>query len=289
VDAAGAVVLDFYGDRIEILREELRQRGHKPPPDAMDVAVRYFDLRRREISLKPRVVLRAEGLACPGRCQPALEEIARKAAAGEDLTPHLSEKLRDLHYDDDMLNDWGLHHLHLSTNVRANGFVTRTKPVLFVRVTNDRFLMIAVLDHGRKVSPPWAKMLLLERLRENWPEQLTPIPGVCGLVDRPTEAEHIKLRKRIVLAVQLSDGHVYFPLGGGSTTAGSSAQAIDAHDQWAFRLRATEDAVRRNLEKLRSLLRPEQKFGDPPHFKLGLLGTRIYAVETTAKVAFLLK
>jgi len=283
------VVLNFYDDWIEMLRGELRQRGHTPPHDSANVAIRYFDLRRREISPQPRVVSRARSLTCPKRYHAGLEEIASKAAAGEDLTSHLSAKIHDLDYNDALLNDWGLYHLHLGTAVKANGFVTRTKSVLFARVTEDKFRMVAILDHGKGESPPWARKVLLETILENWPEELQPIQGVVGLADHPAEPEHLKLRERVTLLVQLSDGKVYFPLGGGASSAGSSTEAVRAHDHWAARLRTLENFVRENVEHLRSRLRDGQSFGIPPQFRLAFHPDgRPCAVEVTAKVAFIL-
>ena len=54
-----------------------------------------------------------------------------KIRKGEDLT-HLSKRITDLDYNDALLNDCGIHHLHLGIDVDDSGFDTRIGPLLFV-------------------------------------------------------------------------------------------------------------------------------------------------------------
>jgi hypothetical protein len=44
-----------------------------------------------------------------------------------------------------MLNDWGIHHLHLGTKISKNtGFVERTGPLLFVKFEKNVAYFIGV-------------------------------------------------------------------------------------------------------------------------------------------------
>src|SRR5665213_2212108 len=94
------------------------------------------------VGTRPRTVYRSRELLASAEAQTFSAEIAelvRKTEAGEDLTPHLSravdtaflsaqeraalpqhQREKDL---DRMLADWGIHHLHLSNELEADGFV----------------------------------------------------------------------------------------------------------------------------------------------------------------------
>lgn len=52
---------------------------------------------------------------CPSELQFGLDLVMTNIEQGVDLGPYLSKKIADLDYDDDLLNDWGVHHLHLGT------------------------------------------------------------------------------------------------------------------------------------------------------------------------------
>src|SRR5665213_3062667 len=123
----------------------------KMPPDASgELAAKpfrellhiYGNWRGRHPSARPRTVYRSRELLASAEAQTFSAEIAelvRKTEAGEDLTPHLSravdtaflsaqeraalpqhQREKDL---DRMLADWGIHHLHLSNELEADGFV----------------------------------------------------------------------------------------------------------------------------------------------------------------------
>ena len=85
----------------------------------------------------PRKIIKADEFTSP---PPELVDgfniLIDKIKEGIDITPHLSKKLTDLNYDDPLLNDWGIYHLHLGTEFDKRGFVNRTGPPLyFFRVT----------------------------------------------------------------------------------------------------------------------------------------------------------
>lgn len=92
----------------------------------------YFNWRARQIPPRPRAChLSAELNASPKATEhrKALDELIGKIEAGQDLTPHLSEKVgtahdpdfpaKKMHQRDDrdlLLADWGVYHLHLAVS-----------------------------------------------------------------------------------------------------------------------------------------------------------------------------
>jgi hypothetical protein len=139
-----------------------------PGLDVVALGELYFNARRRMVSATPRNVKVASGFSCPAPHQAALTAIQALASTGGDLLPHLSRSLKKGDYDDALLNDWGIHHLHLSTNKDPDGFVSRTKELLFARSTDDAMYCIAVLPHGA-----WSNQAFVQALHDNWPATLS--------------------------------------------------------------------------------------------------------------------
>ena len=70
---------------------------------------------------------------------------------------------RDL---DLMLNDWGIHHLHISTQIEADGYVKRDEPLLFAIFRPDDAYLIDVMGHG-----DWTRDRVIEVLSSEWPDE----------------------------------------------------------------------------------------------------------------------
>lgn len=175
-------IYDFHKDLRHIYENRLRSMGRQPDSanDTYSLGVQVYDLLRRYISSTPRQVCFSDRMSSHSdRHGPALNEIRRKAEKGLSLTAHLSRavasptgagsgKTRD---KDLLMVDWGLHHLHLSINVEADGFVSRTENVLFAKVTEAALYFVDVLPHG-KGKLPWVEVSLLETIDRNWPRLL---------------------------------------------------------------------------------------------------------------------
>ena len=111
----------------------------------------YLGINRRAISFTPRSVHRSTSFSCPPKHAAVLADIERQIIAGGDLSIYLSTDIRQLKNTDYMLNEWGIHHLHLG-NVTENegknrGFVKRTHFLLFCHVTDSDAYFIGVFDH----------------------------------------------------------------------------------------------------------------------------------------------
>jgi len=258
----------LYSDWIEILRGLLHAGGFKtnPKDTQFEVAVKYFNLKLREITPEPRTVYKAKAFSHDAKYQKAIYEIERKASSGESLTPHLSKFFLDPSYNDSLLNDWGLHHLHLSTKIGPAGFTERTGPLLFTHVLPGAFYMVAVLPHGS-----WTNRRLLEEMLKNWPQLLAryELKGAIGLQHHVTEKEHAQLRKgHIQTILQLSDNKAYTSIGGGVATDGTNIRVVMAHDRWANYIWEIEKAVKANHKVWQAALPPGRSFSNPPTFKL---------------------
>jgi hypothetical protein len=134
-----------------------------------------------------------------------------------------------------MLNDWGVHHLHLGTQIK-NGFVERAGPLLFARITDEYFYAIDVYDHHS-----WTNSEIVDTVHRNWPESVTRwvLQGVQG--ERLTDGERTALRKVHANAFFLTkDGTTYGPLGGGTMASGHNIFSVIQMDIEHDRLESLE-------------------------------------------------
>jgi hypothetical protein len=245
-----AVHANFYEDWIAMLRAKLAQ-GALPagPADSSEtVAFRYFNVQRRLIHPKPRTVHRTSSFLTSPSIQEGLQLIEGRFVRGDDLTPHLSTKIGDPDYADAMLNDWGIHHLHLGTASEPSGFVERTGPVLYAYVTDSDAYFLTVAPHGG-----WSNQQLVQALHDNWPFVLTPYKITGFNAGSPlTNGQIAKLRKcGVYTPVQVSDGTMYAPPGGGISTSGTSVDALSKHDNFAHFLVGKQKALLARHEEIR--------------------------------------
>lgn len=261
------LVLDFYSDWIEWLRAELERYGYKAPADPWDVGVAYFNLLKRLIPVRPRRVHESPTLTCPDGVRAGYEEVVRKVRAGEDLRPHLSRNLEKRDFNDLLLNDWGIHHLHLGTEIEEDGFVKRTKHILFARFERDDAYLIDIKEHGPGADP-WTDRQLLQTIADTWPTVLAPYecPGVEADDERMmSTATARKLGFVIPIVI---NGKVYAPTGGGMTTAKVGVVVVRAVVHRAEVVQKLEEAVVQAKERIFELARGARELHRPLRLRL---------------------
>jgi len=202
----------------------------------------YWTWRERFPAARPRAVHRPRELAAsPGAKENAadLAELERKMTAGEDLTPHLSERvevayiadadrpsadrrMRDADRDR-MLNAWGIHHLHLSSAPGRGAFTARGRDVLFVIFRADDVYLLGVYTHD-----DWAREELVRVIVRNWPDAglFLKSTTAIGTQARFSDEDRRALRRANVNeALYKVDGAFYGPPGLGQTATGGSFAA----------------------------------------------------------------
>jgi hypothetical protein len=157
--------------------------------------------------------------------QSVLDEWTRKIETGLDLAPHLSRSARVAYFPpsaiqqgkehlrkdrDLLLSDWGIHHLHLSTEPGGNGLVERTRDLLFVIFRPDVAYLIGIYPHAK-----WAPLRALEIVVRNWPDAELLLRSLSDLqlTQVYTDDERLQLRNGGVTGAVEIDGRVYMPRG----------------------------------------------------------------------------
>ncbi|CAI8958445.1 hypothetical protein [Pseudomonas chlororaphis] len=229
-------IMDFKADWHDILREIMRNEwGMDTKGLTSDIPVHYFNAAQRRITARKRTLLTSDTFQYPAEHQAGWELIRQKVTDGQDLTPHLSKLINNPEETDPMLNDWGVYHLHLGTDIQ-NGFARRTGPLLFARVTDEHFYAIGVYSHGA-----WTESEVVETVHRNWPGSVARwvMHGVKG--ERLTDAERAILRKKRLNSFFLtSDGTTYGPLGGGTVASGHNIFSVMQMDTEHDRLECLE-------------------------------------------------
>jgi hypothetical protein len=281
--------LNFDIDFDEILKSELSELNYSVGSltDSEEIRTKYFNFKRRSIKARQRTVLISNEFSCPIELQNGLASIKRKFELGEDLTPHLSKSLTNLDYNDSLLNDWGIHHLHLGEALETNGsgFIVRTGPVLFARIEHDKAYFINVLPHGS-----WTDQDMVKVIHDNWPESIENylMKGIIGLVHVPSN-EDIKLMRKhgINSGIEIAPSVVYLLMGGGLTTAKTSIEVTRALIYFKKLIPKLQEHIENNLQAFGNII--SEKTGqneDELNFKLTIEDGTFYAVESRANLAF---
>lgn len=211
-----------------------------------ELIIRFFNWLSRLIHPHPRQVLRSQQYIFRRmlpREQVYLERIVEKIETGADLSPHLTRgvahgfvqrapatmkknlgRRRDL---DLLLNEWGIHHLHLPDVLDNDGFVRRD-PVLdrnlllFAIFQADKAYLLDVSPHGE-----WTNERLVAIAVRNWPNaRLFWSLNALGPAQAVTQDDRQKLRSVGVTTPIQVDGKVFIAATGGITTAGTATQSV---------------------------------------------------------------
>jgi len=239
------IVVDFLRDWANVQRRVLVRFGYKPSTDDRKAGFQFFNMLKRHIEPRPRRVHEAKNLVCPAGLEDAFLAIKEKISLGVDLRPHLSRSLANLDFDDMLLNDWAVYHLHISTNIEDDGFVSRTGPVIFARFEREDAYLIAIHQHGKGAPNAWTNQSMLKTMRDNWPSVVAPyvMRNVLGL-DSPLSDDGVRQFRKIgVQTVSEIDGVVLAPMGGGYSTAGLATDVVRQSNRYMTQVRDWEERV----------------------------------------------
>ena len=185
-----------------------------------------------------------------------IDSVQEKLEQGVDVTPHMSKGILNGSFTDHLLSDWGIYHLHLGLSMDGN-FIKRTKEVLFVFIHESQAYFIDVRDHGRDGEKHvFAQFDLLKTLADEFPKviQRFELKDLKCSSSNVTDPEQIvKNRKDGVEIPYTINGKIYFPPGGGITTASTSTQAEIKTDHLLYFVNDREKYVKESRDEVNKI------------------------------------
>jgi len=284
------VEANFLDDWELHIEEQLKGMGYALPTELSlhEKCLRFLNVLRRRIPLAERQVFVSKELTCPGKHEQGLKILLREARTGEDLFSHLSRRILNLDFDDKLLNDWGIHHFHLGLELdpqySKHGLLKGTREVLFARVTSSAFYAIDVMGHK------WTEKRLLEILHANWPQTIAryKLRDISGTKHQVEADELSQFRRAGVQAVlELADGTVYAPIGGGYATSGRSVEVVRNCDYLKALLTDLEAQFIGRADVYATLAREKgAAIGSTLRLRLRIEGSKIFADDELSAARF---
>ncbi|HHH9561161.1 TPA: hypothetical protein ACP321_005336 [Pseudomonas aeruginosa] len=227
-----------------------------------EIPIFYFHAEARRIQPTPRTIKLADNFSYDKKHSDGWTEIKNKIEQGKDLSPYLSLGIEIAARQDDLLFEWGVHHLHLGTrpHSKKTNFVERTGPLLFGHFTQDTFYAIGIYSHE-----DWCNTTIIESLAKNWPEKLSnyKAAGITKPAQIYTEEDRKTMRKRGAnILTTLPDGTTLWPIGGGYNVKGISLRAIREQDREREHIKTIENKVLSLKSKIEEKLILEGYSGD---------------------------
>jgi hypothetical protein len=273
----------FENDMLGFFCKYLTELGYQLPANQSlhTMTIRYFNVIRRLIPTQPRIVYFACDFITPKEYENALDILKVKFEHGENVNPHLSTTLLKVDFFDDLLNDWGIHHFHLGTVIDKRGFIKRTGPLLFAKVTNQAAYFLKIGQHDGL-----SEKKLLDTIHDNWPDIIAhyQVKGVLPSNQQMTDEDIRILRKAGITPItQRTDGTIHVAPGGGITLSGNSTLSTRKAINVMNWIRALKKDIAAKFITLQ--MKAQQagfNFNDEAEFGLILERDRILLIETTS-------
>lgn len=281
--------IDFIKDIKAIMRKEMLDFGFKKADiDDEKIHFQYINFQRRLIVQKNWDIFYSKEFNCPNEYKVGLQLLLDKIEKRFDITPHLSRRIKWANFDDDLLNEWNIYHLHLGTNLEDDGFIERTKYVLYLYKDKNQLYLIDILDHQN-----FNNQNLVTIIHNNWPQLIEGyLLKEAVRLEKPITNDDIKqMRKAHVLAfIEPVPGKVYMPMGMGNTTSGLGIEVVRQADAFMSYFKGLErvalDLLNQlisksvNLKARREILARLDVEGDIPYVEVtNIPGIKIRLVK----------
>jgi hypothetical protein len=225
----------------------------EPDTDLKKVLHTYFTVKERQIEARARTVHRSPEFdmaianLLDGECDAAVA-IVKKLTLGEDVNGHLSLRSLRPETGDELLVDWGIHHMHLGLSPHSSDqrFLERSVALAFAHVTETDAYLLTIMEHGR-----WTDQVLFEILVRRFPDAASKFELV-GVAPDPSVTEEViaACRKLGVVYVVSVDGKSYRPTSFAGVNL--SERAFQRSERTVREVTALESMANANIEKIRA-------------------------------------
>ena len=279
---------NFKSDLVEAIKTSFDGLGIRFDPGISDtsrLAAQYFYVRFRLISSKPRFVhfskaLEAQLPTMDSKWTALVNNIKDHFQAGWDVSKFLSKKMFDATFNDGLWNDYGIHHFHLTRELGKNGRSARGSEMLLFAIVKESdayFIDIAPHPDGESLEDcGWVRQDLLTITNSNWPELCEHhiARGFTGSVLTDAQKKELR-RKNVNVAHQVGDKAI-FPMGGGSTSAGTNSLCQFLGDKLLWEIENLQSYCATQPSEIRAALKDKgHDVEEDMQFKLVLLDATI--------------
>lgn len=230
---------------ISKLEDAIKQDGDFSSDDPIATYMEYV---LAVPGMRPRRIERARDFSCPDENKSGLLKLEEAILKGCDLLPWMSNKYNKDNFfgKDHLMHLFAVSHFHLGEEIGANCRMKRTGNLLFALVANDVVYELAVGPHGSWTASKWQEILI-----SNWPDafgRYTLSPEILDVSwSSSTDEEVKKMQEMGVNTILKTTSGFSFPVGGGVTTAKTSARATVEADRLKYSLVAEEEKYLKKL------------------------------------------
>lgn len=165
---------------IEVIKEIESQFAalevdYKHNNNVQSCLIDFYNLKMKILKPAARSIFisdKIKSIAISTHCAEALSYIQSKILNGFDVNPHLSRKIFEPTYNDLLLNNWMIQHIHLSKSKSQSNqyYYNRSDYLLFAMFNDSQAFLIDIRRHNEK--DVFAKQELIEIIYQNWPTLL---------------------------------------------------------------------------------------------------------------------
>lgn len=279
--------MDFKSDLRRIIQEEFSVLGISyTQNDLRELCIHYMNTKFKLIQPGKRVVTVSNEYSAKVTGQPfepILDDIKSKFIHGVDINPHLSKQILKPDFDDYLLSDWSIHHIHIS-NSRTNPsdyFYDRSDKLLFALVRDGIVYFVDVRPHNE--TNVFSNREILEIVDRNWPEITNQfvLDGVIGVTHNCNNEEIAIARKKGLNVCLEINGKVIAPMGLGLMTSGDAFKSVNATHNLLDAIDNRERELAQNSAKIKEQIenKLKKKLGKVD-FRLEINGPHLIIRET---------
>ena len=252
---------DFFGDINRFIIDLFPSLSEKHWKDNL---LTYYNWNNRLIYPKPREILYSKEIkenALFERFEESISNIHDLFEKGKDLTPYLSKGFRDSPVVDNptsstkdkdlLLNDWGIHHLHLGDILEQSGFIKRENELLFIKVKTNKVFFIDILTHDN-----FSDKHILSIIDNNWPDiiDLFRLRNAIDVNHDYTNSEIGVLRKAGVNTILKINNSVVSSPNFGITTSGHSISDVGRTSNFHKNVLNLKKSINDNKKLIQSMV-----------------------------------
>jgi hypothetical protein len=201
----------------------------------------FLNWKSRFVPVQPRLIYESSAFCNnPIRTSKSaeIEQVISEIKAGVDLTPRLSNRITkgfvlprkkslsatnrpDL---DLLLNDWGIHHLHIALRAE-NGTVERTSELIFVIFKGNKAYLIDIYPHGK-----WSDPDIVKTVVKAWPDEnfFLDLGGLEASANgQPWTEEELQCQRNAGIATWVEVGRKIFIGGGGTISNAGFSNSVN--------------------------------------------------------------